>query len=142
MGLPYTSLLQAPLRSSALSAQNEVQSFHLEHGPNEICLLSRFLEKAAHGTVAGREGWKNGLPPGEGVFVSTRPGSGAGVLVSPTRERQDGKNASTQAATTTTTKPVEIPNAGGGKTRGGGDSAGFMPRFSPVNDTFVKKPLW
>ncbi|CAM9307083.1 unnamed protein product [Scytosiphon promiscuus] len=96
-----------------------------------------FLEKAAHGTVTGREGWKNGLPPGEGVFVSTRPGSGAGVLVSPTRDRHESKK------TPTTTKPVEIPGSGSGKTRGGGDSGGFMPRFSPVNDTFVvKKPLW
>eukprot|EP00752_Nemacystus_decipiens_P015198 g13533.t1 len=37
-----------------------------------------YLEQAAEGTATGREGWKNGLPPVEGVFVSTRPDSGAG----------------------------------------------------------------
>lgn len=90
---------------------------------------SRFLEQAAEGTATGREGWKNGLPPVEGVFVSTRPGSGTGgggVLVSPTREQRDKKKVS---------KPTE-PSAAGN-----GNGNGLMPRFSPVNDTFVKKPL-
>lgn len=91
---------------------------------------SRFLEHAAAGTIPGRGGWANGLPPVgvEGVFMSTRPygeEEGGGVLVSPTRDERDR---------------AESGSSGVG--RAGGGSGALMPRFSPVSDTFIKKPLW
>eukprot|EP00903_Cladosiphon_okamuranus_P008495 g8162.t1 len=122
-----------------------------------------FLEQAAEGTATGREGWRNGLPPVEGVFVSSSrlgPGGGTGgVLVSPTREQRDkrekrgkkdkkDKREKVGSTKPTSTEPSAAGNGNGVRTGvgagagGGGDNGGaMMPRFSPVKESFAKKTL-
>lgn len=81
--------------------------------------FARFIEQPAQSTM-GR-GWVNGLPALEGIFMSSR-----GVLVSPAREDDD---------------KAEDVSPGGTPASSAGSGA-LMPRFSPVSDPFVKKPLW
>lgn len=98
----------------------------------------RFLDQAAEGTASGR-GWNSTLPLAEGVFVSTRPGLGpvgvgGGILVSPTRDQRGDE-------TSTTRPPTDSSDAGNGS-RTSGDVGGLLPRFSPVDEQFGRKPLW
>lgn len=77
-----------------------------------------------------------------GVFVSNRPvgAGGGGVLVSPTRDQLGGSSDPTPSE-----RSAGASNGNGVTTTGTGaedNGVPMMPRFSPVHDSFVKKPLW
>lgn len=74
------------------------------------------------GTVPGRGGWANGMPPVEGVLVNTKleDEPGGGVLVSPTRAEREETEASANGART------------------GGGSGSVKPRYSSVLDHHIK----